>query len=63
MTMLDKEQIKRATAYLKAQKQLNIAAVLTQFKISRTTLSARFYGQRVIYKKVTVNTRLKVSSI
>jgi hypothetical protein len=61
--MPDEEQIERAIAYLKAQKQLNIAAALTQFKILRTTLSARFYGQRVLYKKATVNTHLKLSSI
>jgi hypothetical protein len=61
--MPDKEQIERAIAYLKAQKQPNIAAALTQFKIPHTTLSACFYGQRVLYKKVIVNTRLKLSSV
>jgi hypothetical protein len=42
--MPDEEQIERAIAHLKAQKQPNIDAVLTQFKIPRTTLSARFHG-------------------
>jgi hypothetical protein len=60
--MPDEEQIKRAIAHLKAQKQPNIAAASTQFKISCTTLSARFHGQRVLYKEATVNTRLKLSS-
>jgi hypothetical protein len=61
--MPDEEQIERAIAHLKAQKQLNIAAASTQFKIPRTTLSVRFQGQRVSHKKVTANTRLKLSSI
>jgi hypothetical protein len=60
--MPDEEQIERAIAHLKAQKQPNIAAASTQFKILRTTLSARFHGQRVSYKEATVNTRLKLSS-
>jgi hypothetical protein len=47
---------------LKAQKQPNIAAASTQFKILRTTLSARFHGQRVSHKEATANTRLKLSS-
>jgi Tc5 transposase DNA-binding domain len=59
--MPDEEQIERAIAHLKAQKQPNIAAASTQFKIPRTTLSARFHGQRVLYKEATVNTRLKLS--
>jgi hypothetical protein len=42
--MPDEEQIKRAIAHLKAQKQLNIAAALTQFKKPRTTLSVYFHG-------------------
>jgi Tc5 transposase DNA-binding domain len=60
--MPDEEQIERAIAHLKAQKQLNIAAASTQFKIPRTILSARFHGQRVSHKEATANTRLKLSS-
>jgi adenylate kinase family enzyme len=60
--MPDEEQIKRAIAHLKAQKQPNIAAASTQFKVPRTTLSARFHGQRVSHEEATANTRLKLSS-
>jgi Tc5 transposase DNA-binding domain len=59
--MPDEEQIKHAIAHMKAQKQPNIAAASTQFKIPRTTLSARFHDQRLSPEEATASTRLKLS--
>jgi hypothetical protein len=60
-TMPDEEQIKRALAYLKAQKKPNITVMARQFKIAPSTLSDRFYGKTVSHEEATANTRLKLS--
>jgi Tc5 transposase DNA-binding domain len=59
--MPDEEQIQRAIAHLKAQKQPNIAAALREFNVPRTTLSERFHRHSVSHAEATANTRLKLS--
>jgi Tc5 transposase DNA-binding domain len=60
--MSTEEQIQRAIAHLKAQRQPNIAAAAREFKVARTTLSERFHGHTVSRAEATANTRLKLSA-
>jgi hypothetical protein len=51
--MSNQEQIKRALAYLRAQKKLNVAVAAGKFFVSLLTLSNRFHSKSVSGEEVT----------
>jgi transposase-like protein len=60
--MSNEEQIKRALAYLRAQKKLNVAAAAREFFVAPSTLSNRFHKKSVSGERATATTQLKLSS-